>query len=312
MFDGLKKSVRGLLNKLSKVELTDEDLNPLIWEFKLNLLENDVALEVTDQIGDQVKRKLLGVEIKRFEDKHAIVFDALRATLSNILRSGRQIDLVGRLKEKSPTRMPFVIVFIGVNGTGKTTTIAKIANLIVQAGFTAVLAGSDTFRAGSIEQLEGHGKRLGLRVVKHSYGADAAAVAYDAVSHAKANGINVVLVDTAGRMQTNRNLIDQMKKIIRVAQPDLVLLVVDALTGNDAIEQGRVFDEAVGVDGIILTKLDADAKGGAAISISFATKKPIAFFGTGQEYTDIAAFDPDYILTKMGLHVDEGKAGVGR
>jgi fused signal recognition particle receptor len=216
------------------------------------------------------------------------------------------------LREKGPTRVPFVIVFIGVNGTGKTTTIAKVAHLIVQAGFTAVLAGSDTFRAGSIEQLEGHGRRLGLRVIKHAYGADAAAVAFDAVSHAKANGINAVLVDTAGRMQTNRNLIDQMKKIVRVAKPDLVLLVVDALTGNDAIEQGRVFDEAVGVDGIILTKLDADAKGGAAISISFTTKKPIAFFGTGQAYTDLATFDPDYILTKMGLHVDEGPASVGR
>lgn len=306
MFEGLKESVRGLLNKISKVELTDEDLDPLIWEFKLNLLENDVALEVTDQIGDQVKRKLLGVEIKRFEDKHPIILDTLRATLSDILRSGRQIDLVGRLTEKRHTRVPFVIVFIGVNGTGKTTTIAKIANLIVQAGFTVILAASDTFRAGSIEQLEGHGRRLGLRVIKHAYGADAAAVAFDAVSHAKANGVNAVLVDTAGRMQTNRNLIDQMKKIIRVAKPDLVLLVVDALTGNDAIEQGRVFDEAVGVDGIILTKLDADAKGGAAISINYTTKKPIAFFGTGQEYTDIAAFNPDYILTKMDLHVDKG------
>ena len=305
MFEGIKESVRGLLNKISKVELTDEVLDPLIWEFKLNLLENDVALDVADQIGDQVKRKLLGVEIKRFEEKYPIVLNALRETLSVILHSGSQIDLVGMLTEKRRKRVPFVIVFIGVNGTGKTTTIAKIANHILKTGFTVVLACSDTFRAGAIEQLEGHGRRLGVRVIKHAYGADAAAVAFDAVSHAKANGINAVLVDTAGRMQTNRNLIDQMKKIIRVVKPDWVLLVVDALTGNDAIDQGRVFDEAVGVDGIILTKLDADAKGGAAISISYATKKPIAFFGTGQEYTDITAFNPDYILRKMDLHVDK-------
>jgi fused signal recognition particle receptor len=162
-----------------------------------------------------------------------------------------------------------------------------------------VLAGSDTYRAGSIEQLEGHGKRLGVRVITHLYGSDAAAVAFDAVNYARSHGINAVLVDTAGRMQTNRNLVDEMKKIVHVAKPHLTLLVVDALAGNDAVEQAQVFDEAVGLDGVVLTKADADVKGGAAISIAFAIKKPILFLGTGQFYDDLTAFDPRDLVDQI-------------
>jgi fused signal recognition particle receptor len=186
-----------------------------------------------------------------------------------------------------------------VNGTGKTTTIAKVANLLLKKGYSVVLAGSDTYRAGSIEQLEGHAKRLGIRVIKHPYRSDAAAVAFDAINYARSHGINAVLVDTAGRMQTNRNLIDEMKKIVKVAKPHLTVLVVDALAGNDSVEQARIFDEAVGINGVILTKLDADVKGGAAISIAFAVKKPILFLGIGQFYDDLTSFDPRFVVESI-------------
>jgi len=186
-----------------------------------------------------------------------------------------------------------VIVFFGVNGTGKTTTIAKLAYYLMQNGLKVVLASGDTFRAGAIEQLEKHADALGIKVISHQKGADSAAVVYDAVEHARAKNIDVVLADSAGRMQTNVNLMDEMRKIVRVIQPDLKLFVGDALTGNDAVEQARRFNEAVGVDGIILSKLDADAKGGSAISIAYEIKKPILFVGVGQEYTDLKEFDPN-------------------
>ncbi|MDI6846783.1 MAG: signal recognition particle-docking protein FtsY, partial [Candidatus Bathyarchaeia archaeon] len=188
---------------------------------------------------------------------------------------------------------PFVIVFVGINGTGKTTTIAKVARFLTKKGYSVVLACSDTYRAGSIEQLEEHAKRLGIRMIKHKYGADPAAVAYDTINHAKTRGINVVLIDTAGRMQTNRNLMNELAKIKRVVNPDLTILTVDSLTGNDAVMQAEEFHKSVGIDATILTKVDADVKGGSALSVTYVTKKPILFIGTGQKYENLEEFDPE-------------------
>jgi len=181
---------------------------------------------------------------------------------------------------------------VGFNGSGKTTTLAKIAKMLKEKGFKVVLACSDTFRAGAIEQLEEHGRRLGIRVLRHRYGADPAAVAYDAVAHARARGLDVVLIDTAGRAQTDKNLMDELAKVKRVVEPDLTILVVDALTGNDAVVQAEMFDKAVGVDAVVLTKVDADVRGGAALSITHAIGKPIIFIGVGQSYDDLRPFDP--------------------
>ncbi|MEM3550999.1 MAG: signal recognition particle-docking protein FtsY, partial [Candidatus Bathyarchaeia archaeon] len=202
-------------------------------------------------------------------------------------------DLFKALEEKRLKKEPFIIVFVGINGTGKTTTIAKIARLIMERGYTVVLACSDTYRTGSIEQLETHAKRVGVRMIKHKYGADPAAVAYDAINHAKAHGINVVLIDTAGRMQTNRNLMNELAKIKRVVNPDLTILTIDSLTGNDAVMQAEEFNKTVGIDATILTKVDADIKGGSALSVTYITKKPIIFVGTGQKYKDIEEFKPE-------------------
>jgi fused signal recognition particle receptor len=203
------------------------------------------------------------------------------------------------LNERKNDQKPTVILFVGVNGTGKTSSIAKIGHLLLRRGFSAVIAAADTYRTGSIEQIEEHARRIGIKTIKHAYGGDAAAVAFDASNYANAHGINVVLIDSAGRMQTNKNLLEEMKKIARVAKPDLTILVVDALTGNDAVEQGQRFSEAVPIDGVILTKLDADAKGGSAISMAAVIGKPVLFATVGQNYEDLVSFEPEQMVEKM-------------
>ncbi len=191
------------------------------------------------------------------------------------------------------------IVFVGVNGTGKTTSIAKVARYLKDRGYSVVLAAGDTFRAGAVEQIEVHANKLEVKLVKHRDGKDPAAVIFDAVEYAKAHHRDVVLADTAGRLHTNVNLMDQMKKIVRVVKPDLLIFVDEAIAGNDAVERARLFNEAVPISGTILTKTDADAKGGAAISISSITGKPILFLGVGQDYPDLVKFEPDWLLDRL-------------
>jgi fused signal recognition particle receptor len=299
MFERLRESVNGLVSKVSSTELKAEDLRSVLWDFKLALIENDVAMIVADHICEEIEKRLTGLKVGRFEDRKKIVQEALRNALIKTLEPPEKADLETVVDEKRGLKEPCVIVFVGINGTGKTTTIAKIAQMLLKKGYSVVLAGSDTFRAGSIEQLEIHAKRLGVHLIKHQYGADAAAVAFDAVQYAKARGVNAVLIDTAGRMQTNKNLLMEMQKIIRVAKPDLVFFVGDALAGNDAVSQAEEFNKSVRIDGSILAKIDADAKGGAAVSITYVTKKPILYVGTGQSYNDLEIFSPQAIVNRI-------------
>jgi len=293
MFEKLKFGLSSLVNKITTSELKPEKLRPILSEFKLNLIENDVAVPVAEHICVEMEKRLNGVQVKRLEDKRKVVKQHLREVLLEVMLTTSKIDLFRSIEEKRKKREPFIIVFVGINGTGKTTTIAKVAKLLNSRGYTVVLACSDTYRAGSIEQLETHAKRLGIRMIKHKYGADPAAVAYDAISHAKAHGIHAVLIDTAGRMQTNRNLMNELVKIKRVVNPDLTILVVDSLTGNDAVMQAEEFHKSVGIDASILTKVDADVKGGSALSVTYVTQKPILFVGTGQQYDDLEEFQPE-------------------
>jgi len=293
MFEKLKSGLSGLVNKIITIELKAENLRPVLSEFRINLIENDVAVPVAERICDEMEKRLDGVQVKRLEDRRKIVKENLREVLLETMLTNDKIDLLKTVEEKLRKGEPLVIVFVGINGTGKTTTIAKVARFLTKKGYSVVFACSDTYRAGSIEQLEEHAKRLGVRMIKHKYGGDPAAVAYDAVNHAKAHGINVVLIDTAGRIQTNRNLMNELAKVKRVVNPDMTILTVDSLTGNDAVMQAEEFHKSVNIDATILTKVDADVKGGSALSVTYVTKKPILFIGTGQKYEDLEEFDPE-------------------
>ena len=275
--------------------IRESHLDNVLWEMELALLESDVAMEALEEMKEIIKKRLIGL---RVENKAAItptIEKALKASLVELL-SKSEFDSNILLEKRDE---PLIIAFVGVNGTGKTTTIARITHWLKENGKSVVLAAADTFRAGAIEQLELHANRLDCKFIKHQAGGDPAAVAFDAVEHAKAKHRDIVLIDTAGRMQTNSNLMDEMKKIQRVAKPDLVFFVGDSLAGNDAVDQAKKFHAAVGIDAVVLTKLDVDAKGGAALSISSAIGKPIAFVGIGQEYEDIMPFDSAWVVERI-------------
>jgi fused signal recognition particle receptor len=296
MFEKLKSGLKGLVTKVTTSELKAENIHPILSDFKMNLIENDVAFPVAERICDEMEKRLDRVQVKRLEDRKKIVENNLREVLLEIMLTNNKIDFWKTAEEKRRKGEPFTIAFVGINGTGKTTTIAKICHLLNKKGYSAVIACSDTYRAGSIEQMEEHARRLGIKMIKHNYGADPAAVAYDTISHAKAHSINVVLIDTAGRMQTNKNLMNELAKIKRVVDPDLTILTVDSLIGNDAVMQAEEFNKSVGIDATILTKVDADVKGGSALSVTYVTQKPILFIGTGQRYDDIQEFNPEKFI----------------
>lgn len=299
MFEKLKSGFKGLVTKVTTTELKEESLNPILSDFKMSLIENDVAFPVADKVCDDLEKRLVGVQVKRLEDRKKMVDDNLRQVLLDVMLTSKRIDLLGIAEEKRKKTQPLTLMFVGINGTGKTTTIAKVAQFFKDRNFSVVLAAADTYRAGSIEQLEEHGRRLGIRVIKSAYGGDPAAVAYDAVGHAKAHGINVVLIDTAGRMQTNQNLMNELTKVKRVVQPDLTVFTVDSLIGNDAVMQAEEFNKAVGIDATILTKVDADVKGGSALSVTYVTQRPILFIGVGQTYKDLELFNPEKFVNMI-------------
>jgi len=275
--------------------LRERALDELLDELQLGLLQGDVALPVAEELTKSVRASLVGKRIDKSFDIDEAVRLALRAAVKTVLEQ-KSLPMMDLIKKKTP---PFVIMFVGINGGGKTTAIAKLASRMQKYGLSVVLAAGDTFRAGAIEQLTLHSEKLGCKIIKHQEGSDPAAVAYDAIEHAKARKKDIVLIDTAGRMQTNTNLMDEMKKIRRVAKPDLVFFVGDALAGSDAVEQAKRFDAAIGIDGVILTKVDADAKGGAALSIAKTIGKPIAYVSVGQEYDEFKKFDPEWMVARI-------------
>lgn len=288
----------GMFSFITAKTISEKHLEDILWELEMGLLEGDVSMEVASAVVDSVKDDLVGRKIKRSNDITEYTYNALRNAVAEI------IDIPGKsmtemIEAKKAQGEPLVVMFVGINGTGKTTTIGKLANYYLKKGYTPVIAAADTFRAGAIEQVNYHADNVGVKLIKHQKGSDPAAVAFDAVEHAKAQGKELVLIDTAGRMQTNTNLMDEMKKIKRVAKPDLVVFVGDALTGNDATHQASKFNEAIDIDGVILTKADADSKGGASLSIGYVIKKPILFLGMGQGYDDIREYDADWMLNQL-------------
>jgi len=296
------KEKKGLFGKLKEAittkKISEDKFEDLFWELELVLLESNVSVKVIERIKEDLKTELVDKPLPR--DVPAKIKEVLTNTLKDIL-SIESFSLTDKIDEKKANKEPYVITFFGINGAGKTTTIAKLVYLLKKKGYSIVLAAGDTFRAAAIQQLEEHADRLGVKMIKHDYGSDAAAVAYDAVQYAKKNGIDVVLVDTAGRLHSNTNLMAELEKICRVSKPDLKVFVGESITGNDCIEQAEKFDNLVELDAAILSKADIDEDGGAPLSIAYTIKKPILYLGMGQEYKDLEEFNPDLILKRLGF-----------
>ena len=303
VFDRLKSSFKKFVDSVSSTltqkELSEDVLEPLLNQLLIDLIESEVAYEAAQTLVDTIKGKLIGTKIPRFTSVEEYIFRTLKETLVTILeKSYANLDLV-EIASKRPGSNPLRLVFFGVNGVGKTTTIAKFAYLFKQNKITPVIVAADTFRAGAQEQLRKHAEKLGIPFIGGKYGADPGAVVFDAMEYARSRGYRVLLVDTAGRMHTDYDLMEELKKIVRVSKPDYKILVLDALAGNDSIEQSRFFDEAVGVDFIVVTKVDADVKGGIIISVVATINKPVLYIGIGQKYEDLERFIPEKYVSKI-------------
>ncbi|SHO42483.1 Signal recognition particle receptor FtsY [Nitrosotalea sinensis] len=295
MFEKLRNAFSLAAKSFGEKELKEKDIDEVLFELEIALLESDVATEVIDSIKDDLKKQLIGSTVNK--DKIAeTVKQELRKSISNMFNDAGTVDILSNIQKKKEKGEPYIISFMGINGTGKTTTIAKFANLLRENKYSVVIAAADTYRAGAIEQISEHGKRLNVKVIAQNYGSDPAAVARDAVLYAKSHKIDCILIDTAGRMQTSKNLMDQISKINKVVNPDLKLFVGDSLAGNDTVSQAREFHNYTKFDGAILTKSDADARGGSAISIVKVTSSPILYLGVGQEYSDLKSFNKEVFL----------------
>jgi fused signal recognition particle receptor len=302
MFDKLKRAFSNAAKSISQKELSEKDLDESLFDLHVALLESDVSQEVIDDLSIQIKNNLVGMKIQKNETAEKIIASTLKNNFLEILSKAGSIDLLGLIQEKKQKKGgPFIIVFLGINGTGKTTTVAKVANLLKKNGFSVVIAAADTHRAGAIEQITTHAENLSIKIISQRYGADPSAVSRDALEYAKKHYVDVVLIDTAGRMQNAKNLMYEIGKIVKVIKPDIKLFVGDSLAGNDTINQAREFFSYTEFDGAILTKSDADAKGGAAISISYITSKPILYLGMGQGYDDLVFFNKEkFVDTVFG------------
>jgi len=289
-----KTKIKALLT--NKIKISKEDFEKFWEDFEFKLVEANVAIEAVEGIKKELEEYLVEKEFNKKDFEKEVKEEIKKALLKYLEKSFSNFDIVEFCKK---SEKPVKILFLGPNGSGKTTTIAKIAKMLKENNLRCVFAASDTFRAAAIEQLEIHAKNLGIKVIKHEYGSDPASVAFDAVGHAKANSIDVVLIDTAGRQETNRNLIEEMKKISRVIKPNLKIFVVESIAGNSLIEQIREFKKNVGIDGIILTKLDCDEKGGAILGISKLTDTPIYYISYGQEYDKIEKYEPAKFLERI-------------
>jgi fused signal recognition particle receptor len=301
LFEKLRKIFSETTKNLGQKSFSKKDIESILDELQISLMENDVAHEIVDEMTSKIKTEILDLKRERNENSDEVITTKLYSFLHELfLSTNTKTDIIQSILEKKKSKAgPYSIIFLGINGTGKTTTIAKFCKLLRDRGISVVLAAADTHRAGAIEQITHHGNNLNVKVISQRYGADPSAVARDALEHAKKNYIDVVLIDTAGRMQTSKNLMEEVSKIIRVTKPDMKIFVGDSLAGNDTVNQAREFFQYTKYDGSILTKSDADSKGGAAISIAYLTHKPILYLGIGQGYGDLEEFDHDRFLDSI-------------
>ncbi|MDP6148594.1 MAG: signal recognition particle-docking protein FtsY [Candidatus Thalassarchaeaceae archaeon] len=286
------------VKKGGKIIAASKALDDILEELETDLLMADMGHDAVVDVMNALRASIIGARINRKADLSEVIDQALRNALLKLLEAGYW-DFDKTVKSFLAQGKPVSIMMVGVNGTGKTTTSAKLAHRLTQNGYSVVLAAADTFRAGAIDQLANHAERLGVRCIHSQRGGDAAAIARDAYESAKARGEDIVIIDTAGRMQNKTNLMEELRKVHRVTRPHLVLFVADALAGNDAVVQAKEFQRMLSFDGAVLCKLDTDAKGGAALSISHATGRPIVLAGVGQGYDDLRDFDPNWLLNSI-------------
>lgn len=289
IFEAVKETVSGT------AEIREGEIGELLEELELGLLESDVALEVADGITEELKKRVVGTKVPKGKTAE-FIHEQLKEVLISLVKSPKAFSIPERVKVSAK---PVKIMVLGPNGSGKTTTIAKITKMLQDAGFTVAIAAADTFRAAAAEQLIHHGDKLGVKVISGAYGSDPTALAFDAVEYAKAHNIDVVLIDTAGRQDTNINLINQLRKMNRVIAPDMKIYVGESIAGNAIADQARTFNKEIGLDGVVLTKLDCDPKGGTVVSITKLTGVPIIYVGTGQGYSDIERFDAEKIIGEI-------------
>ena len=289
----------GVVGKGGRIIKEGPVFDELLEELELVMLEADMGSRALEAVLTALRNELIGSRLRRGADLPKVIEASLKRALRSLLAAGYWDfnATIDQMVDAGDT--PVIVMMVGVNGTGKTTTTAKIAHRLNGEGKSVILAAADTFRAGAIDQLETHAERIGVRCVSSQRGGDSAAIARDAVESAKARNADVVIIDTAGRMTNKINLMNELQKVHRVSQPHLVLFVGDALAGNDAVEQAVEFQRMLKFDGAVLCKLDTDAKGGAALSIAHATGRPIVLAGVGQGYDDLQQFDPDWLLQMM-------------
>ncbi len=300
MFEKIRSALSSFGQIATHTALSSKDIESYLWDLEVALIESDVATEAIESINSNLKQKLTTMKIPRSEDRASFVKGLLKSAIRETFAKTQKIDPLQLAKEKSKRRNgPFIILFLGINGTGKTTTVARFARLLQKNNISVVIACADTHRAGAIEQMMEHARRLDVRAIAQSYGSDPAAVAKDAQLYAQAHGIDVVLIDSAGRIQTSKNLMEEMAKIVRVVQPDMKIFVADSLAGNDAISQAKEFLKYTDFNAAIMTKADADVKGGGALSIAYVTQRPIIYIGVGQGYDDLIPFELDKFIDSL-------------
>ncbi|WP_029552549.1 signal recognition particle-docking protein FtsY [Saccharolobus solfataricus] len=291
-----RKSGGSIFDVFRYREIKEKDIEDFIEELRYQLLESDVSFEVTEKILEDLKENIIGKKVKRSDDLERIVKDSLKKSITEIITKNNAINVLEEIK-KSPK--PYIIIFFGINGVGKTTTIAKFAYMLKKNGLSCIISASDTFRAAAQEQLEVHSRNLEIPLIKGRYGGDPASVAFDAIRAAKSRGIDVVLIDTAGRMHTDTDLVNELKRVVNIAKPNLKILVLDSLGGNDALEQAKYFENNVGFDLVILTKVDADVKGGVILSLAYELNKPVGYLGIGQAYDDLIPFNAEWFIQRL-------------
>ena len=296
MFDKIRNTVSNISKIAVEKKISEEELNEILEEFEINLLECELPFNLVEKLSQDLRNELSNNTFSRNTEFNKIIKDRFTLSINNIFNQIEEIDLMELIKS---SEKPFKILIVGINGSGKTTTIAKIGNLLKTNNLSVVLVAADTFRAGAIEQIKEHANRLDIKIIAQKYGSDPAAVSRDGVEYSKLHNIDVVLIDTSGRVQTSNNLMQEISKIRNVINPNFTIFVGDSLTGNDLVSQAQEFYKFTEFNGSILTKVDADVKGGALLAVLNETSKPIIYIGTGQEYKDLEKFNKDRFLSDL-------------